>query len=210
MILIDTNNVYLCSLVEIGQPKKGETLFVSGATGNVGHLAGQFGKALGLYVVGSAGSPEKVQDLLDSGFDAAFNYKDGDIEENLRKHCPNGIDVFFDVVGGKMLNAVFNAANQFARIVACSMNSQDKLENMEALPNIFQIILKDIKFQGYTVFNYMDFEERFLKEATPLVASGGVKYKMDIVNGIEHVPEELVKAFKGNKNSKQVIHVADL
>lgn len=200
----------MCSLVKIGQPKKGETLFVSGATGNVGHLAGQYGKALGMYVVGSAGSPAKVQDLLDSGFDAAFNYNDGDIEENLRKHCPNGIDVYFDVVGGKMLDAVFNVANQFARIVACSMNSQYKLEQVDTLRNIHQIIMKDLKFQGYVVFNYMDFEEQFLREATPLIASGEVKYKMDIVNGIENVPEELVKSFKGSKNGKQVIHVADL
>lgn len=197
-------------MTQIGQPKKGETLFVSGATGNVGQLAGQFGKALGLYVVGSAGSSEKVQSLLDNGFDAAFNYNDGDIEENLRKHCPNGIDIYFDVVGGKMLDAVFNVANQFARIVACSMTSQEKLAEPETLYNIWNIILKDIKFQGFIVFNYMDFEEQFLKEATPLFASGKVKYNMDIVQGIENVPTELVKAFHGSKTGKQVVHVADL
>lgn len=197
-------------LTQIGQPKKGETLFVSGATGNVGQLVGQFGKALGLYVVGTAGSAEKVKGLLENGFDAAFNYNDGDIEENLRKHCPNGIDVYFDVVGGKMLDAVFNVANQFARIVSCSMTSQDKLAVPETLYNIWNIVLKDIKLQGFIVFNYMNFEEQFLKEATPLFASGKAKYHMDIVSGIENVPAELVKAFHGSKNGKQVVHVADL
>lgn len=197
-------------MTQIGQPKKGETLFVSGATGNVGQLVGQFGKALGLYVVGCAGSEEKAQGLLNNGFDAAFNYTDGDIEENLRKHCPNGIDIYFDIVGGKMLDAVFNVANLFARIVACSMSSQDNLAEPEPLYNIWNLILKDIKLQGFIVFNYMDFEEQFLKEVTPLFASGKVKYQMDIVKGIENVPEQLVKAFKGSKKGKQVVHVADL
>lgn len=202
--------MYVRSLLEIGQPKRGETLFVSGATGNVGSIAGQFGKALGLHVVGSASTDEKVQYLLNSGFDAAFNYNDGGIEENLRKHCPKGIDIFFDVIGGKMLDAVFAVANRYARIVSCGMASQDKLEKMEALDNLYEIILKDIKFQGYTIYNYMHYEDKFLKEVIPLIASGQVKYRLDLVNGIEHLPEELVKAFHGSKNGKQVIHVADL
>lgn len=147
---------------------------------------------------------------MDSGFDSAFNYKDGDIEENLRKHCPNGVDVYFDVAGGKILDAVLNVANQFARIAGCSMASQEQLPEPEALKNIWNLILKDIKYQGFVVFNYLADEEQFLKDVIPLFASGKMKYRMDIVNGIENVGEELVKSLHGNKSGKQVIHVADL
>ena len=201
----------LHSLTQVGQPKKGETLFVSAASGNVGQLVGQFGKALGLHVVGTAGSEEKVQQLLDSGFDAAFNYKDGDIEENLRKHLPNGtLDIYFDSVGGKMLDAALAVAAPFARIVGCSMTSQDQLVEPELLKNIHEIIIKNLKFDGFVVFYHMAFEEQFLKEAAPLIADGKINYRMEIVNGIENVPQELYKCFTGNKSGKQVIHVADL
>lgn len=197
-------------LVKVCQPKKGETLFVSGATGNVGQFAAQLGKALGCYVVGTAGSAEKVQTLLDSGFDAAFNYKDGDIEENLRKHCPKGIDVCFDIAGGKVLDAVLNVANKFARIAGCSLASQEQLPKPEPLINMWNLILNDIKYQGFNVFNHLADEEEFLKDVIPLFASGKMKYRMDIVHGIEHAGPELVKSLSGNKSGKQVIHVADL
>lgn len=142
---------------------------------------------------------------MDSGLDAAFNYKEGKIEDNLRKHCPNGIDIYFDAIAGEMLDAVLAIANPFSRIIGCSTASTEYLYK-----NLGNIVLNSIKYEGYVVFNHMDFEEQFLREATPLLASGAAKYRMDIVNGIEHVPEELVKSFYGNKNGKQVVHVADL
>ncbi|KAG2191791.1 hypothetical protein INT46_003777 [Mucor plumbeus] len=197
-------------LNEIGKPKKGETLYVSAAAGAVGQLVGQFGKTLGLYVVGSAGSDEKVEYLKSIGFDAAFNYKNGDIEENLRKHCPNGIDVYFEGVGGKMLDAVLAVANNFARIIACGMISQYNLEKPEPLYNSMYIVSKRIKLDGFIIMDHMDFEETFLKDVTPLLVNGQVKYKEDIVNGIENTPQALVDVLRGKNFGKMVVHVADL
>lgn len=102
-------------LLKYGKPKEGETLYVSAASGAVGQLVGQIGKVIGLRVVGSAGSDEKVEYLKEIGFDAAFNYKTSDINEKLGELCPNGIDIYFENVGGKMLEAVINHANRFGR-----------------------------------------------------------------------------------------------
>lgn len=197
-------------LNKIGKPKKGETLYVSAAAGAVGQLVGQFGKALGLYVVGSAGSDEKIEYLKSIGFDAAFNYKNGDIEENLRKHCPKGIDVYFEGVGGKMLDAVLAVANNFARIIACGMISQYNREKPEPLYNSMYIVTKRIQLDGFIIMDHMDFEETFLKDVTPLLVNGQVKYKEDIVNGIENTPQALIDVLRGKNFGKMVVHVADL
>lgn len=197
-------------LKEIGKPKKGETLYVSAAAGAVGQLVGQFGKAMGLHVVGSAGTDEKVEYLKTIGFDEAFNYKNGDIEENLRKYCPNGIDIYFEGVGGKMLDAVLAVANEFARIVACGMISQYNLSKPEPIYNLMNIVTKRIKFDGFIIMDHMDYEEKFLKEVTPLLVSGQVKYKEDIANGIENTPDALIRVLRGENFGKQVVHVADL
>ncbi len=109
-----------------------------------------------------------------------------------------------------MLEAVFNVANHNARIVACSMNSQDHLPQAGPLKNTGNIVLKSIKYEGYVVFNHMDYEEKSLNDATPFFVSGAAKHHMNIVNGIKNVPKELVKAFRDNKKGKQVVHVADL
>lgn len=107
--------MYLHSLFKYGQPKAGETLYVSAASGAVGQLVGQMGKALGMRVVGSAGTDEKVAYLKEIGFDGAFNYKTSDIDVKLGELCPDGIDVYFENVGGKMLELVLNHANSYAR-----------------------------------------------------------------------------------------------
>ncbi|KAI8967133.1 hypothetical protein BDF20DRAFT_901880 [Mycotypha africana] len=198
-------------LHEIGQPKKGETLYVSAAAGAVGQLVGQFGKAVGLYVVGSAGSQEKVDYLKEIGFDAAFNYKEGDLEDNLRKHCPHGIDIYWEGVGGKMLDAVLSVANNFARIVACGMISQYNLEKPEPIYNTMNIVTKRIKFDGFIIMDHAaEYEDKFLKEVTQLLVSGKVKYREDIAHGIDQVPEALVNVLRGKNFGKQVVHIADL
>ncbi|KAG2236788.1 hypothetical protein BDF21DRAFT_399537 [Thamnidium elegans] len=198
-------------LNEIGKPKKGETLYVSAAAGAVGQLVGQFGKAMGLHVVGSAGSDDKVDYIKTIGFDEAFNYKKGDIEENLRKYCPNGIDIYFESVGGKMLDAVLAVANNFARVIACGMISQYNLTKPEPIYNIMNIVSKRIKFDGFIIMDHAShYEEKFLKEVTPLLVSGKVNYKTDIAEGIEKTPEALIKVLRGENFGKQVVHVADL
>ncbi|KAI8373802.1 hypothetical protein BD560DRAFT_433913 [Blakeslea trispora] len=197
-------------LHEIGKPKKGETIYISAAAGAVGQIVGQVAKALGLYVVGSAGNDEKVEYLKSIGFDDAFNYKNGEIEELLRKHCPNGIDIYYENVGGKMLDAVLKVANNYARIIACGMISQYNLPKPEPIFNTMMIVTKRIKFDGFIIMDHMEFEEKFLKDVTPLLVDGKVKYREDIVNGIEKVPEALVSVLKGQNFGKMVIHIADL
>ncbi|KAI7906658.1 uncharacterized protein BX663DRAFT_497227 [Cokeromyces recurvatus] len=197
-------------LHEIGKPKKGDTLYVSAASGAVGQLVGQFGKAAGCYVVGSAGSDDKVEYLKSIGFDDAFNYKSGDIEELLRKHCPKGIDIYFEGVGGKMLDAVLAVANNFARIIACGMISQYNREKPEPIYNIINIITKRIKFDGFVIMDHMDYEQKFLEEVTPMLVSGKVKYREDISQGIDKVPEALVGVLRGENFGKKIVHIADL
>ncbi|KAI9364795.1 hypothetical protein BD770DRAFT_313535 [Pilaira anomala] len=195
---------------EIGRPKKGETLYVSAASGAVGQLVGQFGKAMGLFVVGSAGSDDKVEYLKTIGFNEAFNYKRGDIEENLRKYCPNGIDIYFENVGGKTLDAVLAVANNFARIIGCGMISQYNLSTHEPIYNIANIVSKRIKFDGFIILDHMEYEEDFLKEVTSLLVSGAVNYKTDVIEGIDKTPEALIRVLRGENFGKQVVHVADL
>lgn len=197
-------------LTEIGKPKKGEILYVSSAASPVGQMVGQLGKAFGLYVVGSAGSKEKVKYLESVGFDVVFNYKDGDIEENLRKHCPHGIDVYFENVGGKTLDAVLSVANNYARIIACGMSSQYGLYKPTPLYNTMNIITKRIKLEGFLVTEHLELEDAFLKQVTPLLVDGTIKYKEDIFNGIENIHEAFIQVLQGSSLGKVVVHVADL
>lgn len=165
---------------------------------------------MGLHVVGSAGNDDKVEYLKTIGFDEAFNYKHGDIEENLRKYCPNGIDIYFEGVGGKMLDAVLAVANNFARVIACGMISQYNLAKPEPIYNIINVVIKRIKFDGFIIMDHLDYEETFLKAVTPLLLSGAVKYKTDVAEGIEKTPEALIRVLRGENFGKQVVHVADL
>ncbi|RCH86093.1 hypothetical protein CU098_007019 [Rhizopus stolonifer] len=197
-------------LNKIGKPKKGETLYVSAAAGAVGQLVGQFGKALGLYVVGSAGTEEKVEYLKSLGFDAAFNYKNGSIDENLGKHCPNGIDIYYENVGGEMLDAVLKHANLYARVIACGMISQYNIAKPEPIYNLMNVVTKRITIEGFIIMDHYDFEEEFLKEVTPMLVDGRVKYREDIAKGIDQTPQALCNVLRGVNFGKQVIEIADL
>lgn len=197
-------------LHHVGKPKYGETVYVSAASGAVGQLVGQFAKALGCYVAGSASTDNKVAYLKSIGFDAAFNYKDSDFEENLKTHCPNGIDVYYDNVGGKMLDAVLKVANNYARIVGCGMVSQYNLTEPTPIYNLGYIVSKRIKFDGFIITDHMNLEGQFLREVTDLLVTGKVKYLESTSNGIESLPQALIGVLKGENFGKQVVHVADL
>lgn len=198
------------SFYYVGKPKAGETVYISAASGAVGQVVGQLAKAAGCYVVGSAGTEAKVEYLKSIGFDDAFNYKNVDLVEALRKHCPNGIDVYFDSVGGKMLDASLAVANDFARFVACGNISQYNLKNPEPIYNIALINAKRIKFDGYVVMDHMEYEEEFLREVTALLLRGDIKYEETVANGIEKTPQALIDVLQGKNFGKQVVHVADL
>ncbi|TMW93863.1 hypothetical protein EJD97_011055 [Solanum chilense] len=195
---------------EICSPKKGETVFVSAASGAVGQLVGQFAKMLGCYVVGSAGSKEKV-DLLKSkfGFDEAFNYKEEhDLDAALKRYFPDGIDIYFENVGGKMLDAVLLNMKLHGRIAACGMISQYNLEQTEGVHNLFYIISKRIRMEGFIILDHFHLYSKYLEMIIPKIKAGDVVYVEDVVEGLENAPTALVGLFSGRNIGKQVVMVS--
>ncbi|KAM0969100.1 hypothetical protein ACFXTH_017379 [Malus domestica] len=195
---------------EICNPKKGETVFVSAASGAVGQLVGQFAKLLGCYVVGSAGSKEKV-DLLKNkfGFDNAFNYKEEpDLDAALKRYFPEGIDIYFENVGGKMLDAVLQNMRVNGRIAVCGMISQYNLDESEGCRNLMYLIFKQVRMQGFLVFNYYHLYEKFLEMVLPAIKEGKIMYVEDVVEGLESAPAALIGLFAGRNVGKQVVVVS--
>lgn len=203
---IKPHDVFL-SLFAIGQPKKGETLFISAASGAVGQLVGQLGKEFGLRVIGSAGSDEKVAYLKTIGFDEAFNYKTENINEALSRTCPDGIDVYFENVGGETLEAAINHMNVFGRIVGCGMISQYNTQDLYGVKNLVNIVGKRLRFQGFIVSDHPELEPEFLTKVIALLKEGKFKYRETISEGIETTPEALLDVLKGNNFGKQVVKV---
>ncbi|XP_049358985.1 2-alkenal reductase (NADP(+)-dependent)-like isoform X2 [Solanum verrucosum] len=190
---------------EICSPKKGETVFVSAASGAVGQLVGQFAKMLGCYVVGSAGSKEKSK----FGFDEAFNYKEEhDLDAALKRYFPDGIDIYFENVGGKMLDAVLLNMKLHGRIAACGMISQYNLEQTERVHNLFYLISKRIRVEGFIIFDYFHLYSKYLKMIIPKIKAGNVVYVEDVVEGLENAPTALVGLFSGRNIGKQVVMVS--
>ncbi|KAK4719114.1 hypothetical protein R3W88_017452 [Solanum pinnatisectum] len=195
---------------EVCSPKKGETVFVSAASGAVGQLVGQFAKMLGCYVVGSAGSKEKVDRLKSTfGFDEAFNYKEEqDLDAALKRHFPDGIDIYFENVGGKMLDAVLLNMKIHGRIAVCGMISQYNLEQTEGVHNLFCLISKRIRMEGFLVFDYYHLYPKYLEMIIPQIKAGKVVYVEDVAEGLESAPSALVGLFSGRNIGKQVVMVS--
>ncbi|CAL0331246.1 unnamed protein product [Lupinus luteus] len=197
-------------IYEVGSPKKGECVFISAASGAVGQLAGQFAKLLGCYVVGSAGSQEKV-DLLKNklGFDDAFNYKEEPALDAALKRCfPNGIDLYFEQVGGKMLDAVLLNMKIHGRIIICGMISQYNISEPEPLKNIMQVAFKRLSIKGFTHRDHHHLYPKLLETVLPYIREKKIVYVEDIVEGIENGPEALVGLFSGRNFGKQIVAVA--
>jgi NADPH-dependent curcumin reductase CurA len=213
--------VYLCTLgmpgmtayfglLDVGQPVEGDTVVVSGAAGAVGSVVGQIAKIKGCRVVGIAGGPEKCAYLMDLGFDAAIDYKSQDFRAALKENCPDRINVYFDNVGGDILDAVLTRLARGARIVICGAVSQYNAEGPFRGPGNYMALLVDrARMQGFVVFDYAD---RYLEAAMEMaewMAAGSLKTKEDIVEGLETFPETLLKLFKGENLGKLIIKVAD-
>ncbi|KAJ4723809.1 2-alkenal reductase (NADP(+)-dependent) [Melia azedarach] len=197
-------------LYEVSAPKKGEYVFVSAASGAVGQLVGQFAKLAGCYVVGSAGSKQKV-DLLKNklGFDDAFNYKEEpDLDAALKRCFPEGIDIYFENVGGKMLNAVLLNMRVHGRIAVCGMVSQYNLEKPEGVNNLMQIVGKRIRMEGFAAGDYYHLYPKFLELVIPAIKEGKIVYVEDIAEGLENAPAALVGLFSGRNVGKQLVVVA--
>ncbi|KAJ9564453.1 hypothetical protein OSB04_000419 [Centaurea solstitialis] len=196
---------------EICSAKKGDYFFVSAAAGAVGQLVGQFAKRAGCYVVGSAGSKEKV-DLLKNkfGFDDAFNYKEEqDLTATLKRYFPDGIDVYFDNVGGKMLDAVLANMRVQGRIAACGMVSQyNSLQEPEGIYNMSLVIFKSIKILGFTFYHYLHLYPKFYDLILPLLREKKIEYIEDIAEGLEKGPAALLGLFSGKNIGKQLVAVA--
>ncbi|GJW09131.1 NADP(+)-dependent 2-alkenal reductase-like protein [Tanacetum coccineum] len=190
---------------DICTPKKGEYVFVSAASGAVGQLVGQFAKLSGCYVVGSAGTKEKNK----FGFDEAFNYKEEqDLDAALKRYFPEGIDIYFENVGGKMLDAVLLNMRLNGRISVCGMISQYNLEQREGVRNLFTLIAKRVHMQGFIVSDHYHKYPKYLEMIIPLIKNGTINYIEDIVEGLENAPAALVGLFSGKNVGKQVVVVA--
>ncbi|HQT38775.1 MAG TPA: NADP-dependent oxidoreductase [Acidocella sp.] len=196
-------------LLEVGEPKEGETVVVSGAAGAVGATVGQIAKIKGCRVVGIAGGAEKCAFLNNElGFDAAIDYKAGDIRKALKEACPNGIDVYFDNVGGEILDACLALINLRARIVICGAISQyNNTTPIKGPSNYLSLLVNRARMQGMVVFDYADRYGLAAREMAGWMAAGKLKGKEDIVEGLESFPETLLKLFSGENFGKLVLKV---
>jgi NADPH-dependent curcumin reductase CurA len=196
--------------IEIGKPTPGDTVYISSAAGTVGQLAGQFAKRTGARVVGSAGSDDKVRFLLDTcGFDAAFNYKTQNIDEALRTHCPRGIDIYFDNVGGETLEAALRHANPFARMPICGMISAYNETNDPGIKGIQAILAKRITMTGFIIYDHVHKLTDYQTRVAPWLKSGELVFHEDIVQGIEKAPTAFINMMQGDAIGKRLIQVAD-
>ncbi|KAF9962989.1 hypothetical protein BGZ70_007731 [Mortierella alpina] len=200
------------SLKIIGQPKAGETIFISAAAGAVGQLVGQMAKRLGLRVVGSAGSDDKVEYLLkDLKFDAAFNYKKGNILENLKAAAPEGVDIYYENVGGEQLEAALEVMKLHGRVIACGMISQYNTQEPYGIRNLIQVVGKRITIRGFIVSDFAaECSADFAKDVGSWLANGEIIYKEDIAVGVDSAPDAFIGMLQGKNFGKQVVKIADL
>jgi NADPH-dependent curcumin reductase len=196
-------------LLDVGQPKEGDTVVVSGAAGAVGQVVGQIAKIKGCRVVGIAGGPDKCDYLRSLGFDAAIDYKHEDVKAALRQHCPKGVDVYFDNVGGDILDAVLTQLAMHARIVICGAISQYNEAKMKGPSNYMSLLVNRARMQGMVVFDYASRYGEAAREMAGWMATGQLKSREDIVEGLETFPDTLLKLFKGENTGKLVLKVAD-
>ena len=197
-------------LLKIGELKEGDTVFVSAASGAVGSVACQIAKTKGCHVIGSAGSEEKVKWLVDQArIDNAFNYKEvNDISEHLRKICPDKIDIYFDNVGGKHLEAALDNMKSFGRIVLCGMISQ--YNSSSPLPgpsNLMLAITNRLKLQGFIVRDHYNMLNEFHAAMAKWIGQGNIKWKETVSEGIENAPKAFLGLFKGENFGKMLVKI---
>ena len=198
-------------LLEVGQPRAGETVVVSGAAGAVGMVVGQVAKHLGCRVVGIAGGKDKCDFVVkELGFDACIDYKGGSVKDGLKEHCPGGVDVYFDNVGGEILDTVLTRINMKARIVICGAISQyNNTTPVKGPANYLALLVNRARMEGIVVFDYASRYHEAVAAMGKWLQQGTFKSKEDVVNGIENFPEALLMLFEGKNFGKLVLKVAD-
>ena len=198
-------------LLDVGQPKPGDTVVVSGAAGAVGASVGQIAKIKGCRAVGIAGGAAKCRYLVDElGFDAAIDYKAEDVREGLRTHCPKGVNVYFDNVGGDILDIVLTRLTLHARVVICGAISQyNNTTPVKAPSNYLSLLVNRARMEGMVVFDYADRFPQARRDIVAWIAAGKLKSREDVVEGLQTFPETLLKLFNGENFGKLVLKVAD-
>jgi NADPH-dependent curcumin reductase CurA len=197
-------------LIESGLPKAGETVVVSGAAGAVGMTVGQVAKHLGCRVVGIAGGKDKCDFVVkELGFDACIDYKNGDLKAGLKQHCPQGVDIYFDNVGGEILDTVLTRINLKARIVICGAISQyNNTSAVKGPANYLSLLVNRARMEGIVVFDYADRYHLGVAAMAKWMKEGSFKSKEDIVEGLDTFPEALLMLFEGKNFGKLVLKVA--
>ncbi len=197
-------------LLEIGKPQKGETIVVSGSAGAVGSVVGQIAKLLGCRVVGIAGTDEKLEQLISNyGFDAAINYKTcPDMTQAIADACPNGVDVYFDNVGGDVSDAVMMNVNRFARIIVCGAISLYNEKSMPMGPRVQPILIKNsVLMQGFIVTNYQDKFAEAIPQLAQWLMAGKLISTETIVEGFENTPQAFIDLFEGKNKGKMIVKI---
>jgi NADPH-dependent curcumin reductase len=201
-------------LTNIGQPKPGETLVVAAASGAVGSVVGQLAKLKGCRAVGIAGGEKKCQYVVNElGFDACVDHRRSDFPEALKAACPKGIDINFENVGGPVFDAVLPLLNTFARIPLCGLiahyNATELPGGVDRVPLLMrQVLTKRLTVRGFIVFDFASQQPEFLAEVGPLVRDGRVKYREDIIEGLEKAPRALIGLLRGENFGKVIVRVA--
>jgi NADPH-dependent curcumin reductase CurA len=202
-------------LNNIGRPQPGETVVVAAAVGPVGSLVGQIAKLKGCRAVGIAGGPDKCRYLIDElGFDAAIDHRAPDMAERLRAACPNGVDVYFENVGGAVWDAVFPLLNDFARVPVCGLvahyNATELPPGPDRTPVLMRSILtKRLMLRGFIVWDFANEEEAFLRDVGGWLREGRIKHREDIVDGLENAPVAFMGLLNGKNFGKLLVRVAE-
>jgi NADPH-dependent curcumin reductase CurA len=200
-------------LLNIGQPQAGETLVVAAASGAVGSVVGQIGKLRGCRVVGVAGGERKCRFVKEElGFDGCLDHRQPDLPERLKAACPRGVDIYFELVGGRVFDAVLPLLNDFARIPVCGLiafyNATEPPPGPDRVPALLRdMLVKRLTFRGFIVHDFWSQYPQFLADMTQWFREGQVKYREDITDGLENAPRELIGLLRGENFGKKLIRV---
>jgi len=199
-----------CALLDIGQPKAGETVVVSAASGAVGSVVGQIAKIKGCRTVGIVGSDEKCDYIVkELGYDEAINRKTQDLPTAIKAACPDGIDVYYDNTAGPILEAVLPLLNLGARIPLVGLISQYNATEMPPGPNLMPLLVKRALIKGFLVGDYQDQYDTFIAEVSQWIQDGKIQYKEDIVEGLENAPQAFIDQLQGKNFGKLAVQVSE-
>lgn len=198
-------------LLNVGEPKEGDTVLVSGAAGAVGSMVGQIAKIKGCRVVGIAGGADKCKYVVEElGFDACIDYKNEHVYKGIRQHCPDGVDIYFDNVGGDILDYALACINVHARVVICGAISQYNSAEPQAPKNYLSLLVNRAKMEGFVIIDYTHLYQEAAQEMGKWLMQGKLKSKEHIDKGIENYQTTFMKLFSGEKSGKLILQVNDL